>query len=130
MTIRRRVEVDLQVRQEGEEPLWHPKPVFFATTFGPTSLAAGGGGSPGRRLVPLVSRRSQRPEDWRSALPHKGFGGHQGARYTQRSGRDCVSVGLSCPCSQLGPVAGRTPPSQAAVTRPTSLSSGGANPPE
>lgn len=110
LTIRCRLEVDLQVRQEGEEPLRHPKPVFFATTFSPTSLAVGGGGRPGCRLVPLVSRRSQRPEDWRSALPHKGFGGHQGTRYMQRSGRDCVSVGLSCPRSHLGLVAGRTPP--------------------
>lgn len=73
LTIRRRLEVDLEVRQEGKELLWHPKPVFFTTTFSPTSLTAGGGGSPGCRLVPLVSRRSRRVAGLEMCFATQGF---------------------------------------------------------
>lgn len=54
-------------------------------------------------------------QDRRCTVPCKGFGGCYSTRYMQRNGRQRVSVGPSCPRS----------PSQAAMTRPTSLSSEG-----
>lgn len=59
LTLRCRLEVDLQVRQEGEEPFWYPQAHFLYSHLSPTSLAAGRGVPGSSRLVPLVSRRSQ-----------------------------------------------------------------------
>jgi len=59
VTIRHRLEEDLQVRREKSQCGISRLFFFFTTNFGPTSLAAGGGVSPGCKLVPLVSRRSR-----------------------------------------------------------------------
>lgn len=131
LTIRRRLEVDLQAGQGRKEPLGHPKPVFFTTTFSPTSLAAGGGGSPGCRLVPLVSRRAQRLADWRSALPHEGFWRPPRHQVPAEEWTGLCVRGSVLPLLPDWFCCGQDPPPRArlvflaAVTHPASLSSGG-----
>lgn len=123
MTISRRLEVDLQVRQEGKEPLWHPKPLFFTTTFSPACC--------GRRGQPGVQTG---PTGEQEVSVHCGTGVvlcHTRVLEATKAPGTCRvdgSMGLSCPRTQLGPAAAGPPPRLmflAAVTRPTSLSSGG-----
>lgn len=132
LTIRHRLEVDLQVRQEGKEPLWHPKPVCFTTTLGPTSLAAGGGGSPGCRLVPRVSRRSRRVAGLEMHFATQGFWRPPRHRVHAEERTGACARGSVLPLLPAWSCCGQDPlPLRArliflaAVTHPTSLSSGG-----
>lgn len=47
LTLRCRLEVDLWVKHEGKELLWHPQAHFLYSHLSPTSLAAGRGGAQG-----------------------------------------------------------------------------------
>lgn len=47
LTLRCRLEVDLWVKHEGKELLWHPQAHFLYSHLSPTSLSAGRGGAQG-----------------------------------------------------------------------------------
>lgn len=93
LTLRCRLEVDLWVRHEGKELLWHPQAHFLDSHLSPTSLAAGRG----------VPREQTGPTGEQEVSAHCRTGDvlcHTRVSKATKAHAEDVSLGLSSPRSQ------------------------------